>query len=960
MQSEFEIIDGFLDKYHGMETHVIIPDDVTEIGGWAFSCCTNLTSIKIPDNVTAIGERAFSGCINLESVIIPGSVKEIGTAAFSGCTNLTSVVLSQGIRIIGYYAFEDCTGLTSIIIPHGVTEVGGNLFKGCINLTSVFMPDSVEDMPWRGEGTFNGCPNVTIICSEGSLTHRYCVDKQVHFIFDYQFEAFHGMLPQGIEILSSPFLADEEKPYIFISYSHNDRDLILPIIKTLYEAGWKIWYDEGLTIGDKYDETLEEHVKNCSAFLLFVTEHSIDSLYVKENEIPWAIDFCKPIIKCLLDEGTDYEIREESVIATVSPIDIESAFETVRGLDKGERREAKGISVAVNPADRDGAGGDGFAYCLYSAESTSAANAILLEARNSGCTLYDAIKDGIDKEKLRNCACLIVFLDKAFLSDEHLLETLIEEYQRGSDLAVCQLEDIEDDDLPQSLLGLHLMQWLNFVHGITMDMNTKLARHLQKRGCRNTSILPGFEYEKADKSIVIKRYTGMDPNPRLESVYGEATVEIIADKAFKNCIHLKTFTIPDGITKIGIEAFKGCAGLESISIPDSVTEIGFTAFMDCSSLTAITMSDSVTSIRRNTFCNCTNLVSMLIPDNVTLIEDTAFENCTNLSSIIIPHGVTDIKHETFKNCRRLNTIILSDKTTMISYEAFENCISLTSIDIPDTVTVIGKEAFKGCINLASITLPNSVTKIEAEAFSGCSSLTSIIIPESVTEFSGAFRDCTSLVSVTIPNSVTSISSAFCGCTSLTSITISDSVKKIDGAFNGCKGLTSITLPDGVESIICAFSGCTSLTSITIPDSVMDISGAFRDCINLASITIPDNVIKIGFEAFKGCINLVSVTIPDSVTMIEYEAFSGCTNLTSIVLSDGVRYIRDDAFSDCPKLCITCPPDSYVWEYCKDNDIPVKASIDTVNNDDKMTGSSLGSDQNKPSRSGFFSRLFGKK
>ncbi len=959
MQSEFEIIDGILDKYQGTESHVIIPDDVTEIGGWAFSCCTNLTSITIPDKVTAIGERAFSGCVNLDSIVIPGSVKEIGNDAFDGCTNLTSVTLSEGIRKIGYYAFEGCTGLTSISIPHGVTEIGGNAFKGCINLTTIVMPDSVEDMPWMGDGAFDGCPKVTVICSEGSLTHRYCADKHVHSIFDYQYEAFHGMLPEGIEMLASPFLADEEKPYIFISYSHKDRDLILPIIKSLYESGWKIWYDEGLTIGDRYDETLEEHVKNCSAFLLFVTEHSLDSLYVKENEIPWAIDFGKPIIKCMLDEGTDYEIHEGSVIATVSSMNIESALETVSGLDKGERREAKGISVAVNPANRSGAGGDGYAYCLYSARSSSAAKAIMLEARNSGCTLYDAVKDGTDEEKLRNSACLIVFLDKAFLSDEYLTETLIEEFQTGKDLAVCQLEDIQDDDLPQRLLGLHLMQWLNFAHGITMDMNTKLARHLQKRGCRNTSILPGFEYEKTDKGIVIKRYSGLDPNPRLESVYGEATVETIANRAFENCTHVKTITISDG-----------------------VTEIGIAAFMNCSSLTAITMPNSVTAIRRRTFSNCASLVSMIIPDNVTLIEDAAYENCTELSSIIIPDGVTAIKHETFINCRKLKSIILSDKTTVIGYEAFENCTSLTSIDLPDTLTEIGKEAFKGCINLASITIPNYMTKIEGGVFEGCSSLTSVIIPESVTNISGAFRECTnlvsvtipesvtdisgafkgctSLVSVTIPDSVTSISSAFSGCTSLTSITIPDSVTEIVGAFEGCTNLTSIKIPDNVESISWTFCGCTSLTSITIPDSVTKISWAFRDCISLTSIKIPDNVAEIGFEAFKGCTNLVSVTIPDSVTTIKEEAFRGCTNLTSIVLSDYVGYIQDDAFSDCPNLCITCPPGSYVWEYCKDNDIPVKALVDTIHSDNKVLDRSSKPGQDKSSRPGLFARLFGRR
>lgn len=201
--------------------------------------------------------------------------------------------------------------------------------------------------------------------------------------------------------MSSFFLADEEKPFVFISYSPKDRDIILDIITPLYEAGWKIWYDEGLTIGDRYDETLKEHIRNCSVFLLFVTNHSRESRYIRENEIPWAIEFDKPIIKCIFDKEIDCDFSKVSFIETVSPLEIKSVFERVNGLSKGKEREAKGISVVVNPADRlDVVDGD-FAYCLYADDAAACARSILLEARNSGCTLYDAVINAEDEDKLQ-------------------------------------------------------------------------------------------------------------------------------------------------------------------------------------------------------------------------------------------------------------------------------------------------------------------------------------------------------------------------------------------------------------------------------------------------------------------------------------------------------------------------------------------------------------------------------
>ena len=45
------IYDGVF-QYNTVICSVVIPDNVTSIGGWAFSQCSNLTSIEIPDRVT--------------------------------------------------------------------------------------------------------------------------------------------------------------------------------------------------------------------------------------------------------------------------------------------------------------------------------------------------------------------------------------------------------------------------------------------------------------------------------------------------------------------------------------------------------------------------------------------------------------------------------------------------------------------------------------------------------------------------------------------------------------------------------------------------------------------------------------------------------------------------------------------------------------------------------------------
>ncbi len=72
-------------------TDLVIPDDVTYIGGNAFRCCMNLTSVTIGDHVRSIGLGAFMECSNITSIIIGEDVTSIDRLVFYRCTKVTSV-----------------------------------------------------------------------------------------------------------------------------------------------------------------------------------------------------------------------------------------------------------------------------------------------------------------------------------------------------------------------------------------------------------------------------------------------------------------------------------------------------------------------------------------------------------------------------------------------------------------------------------------------------------------------------------------------------------------------------------------------------------------------------------------------------------------------------------------------------------------------------------------------------
>lgn len=781
---------------------------------------------------------------NDTSPVIPDDVTSIGNEAFRNRKKLMAVTLPNGVREIGEYAFDNCTALESVVLPDGVREIGKCAFNSCIGMVYAVIPASVEKI---GEYAFDNCPDLTIVCRENSYVHRYCADNHYPYLFDYQFEAFNGVIPSGIEKLNSPFLADEEKPYIFVSYSHRDRDEVLRIIKLLYESGWKIWYDEGLTIGDRYDETLESHVKNCAAVLLFATTNSFGSSYIRENELPWAARYDKPVIQCVLDEGAEHELGENA--ETVSEEGIEPALERVSGLVKGERRVARGILVAVDPSAREMESGGNFAYCLYTERNSAVAQTVLFEARSSACAVYDAVENGADEEKLRRCACLIVFLERAFLSDPSMMRILTDAWTAGRDIAVLQTEALADEDLPRELAGLHKVQWLNIAEGITADVYTKLVRHLQKQGCRNDAVLPGFEYDKTAEGIVIRKYTGMDANPKIENRYGGIPVIEIADEAFDRCAYLKSVSLPAELRKIGRAAFSKCARLTSIVIPDSVTRIGEDVFRECGSL-----------------------ISAVIGRGVKVIPESAFIHCRDLESVTLSDGTEKIGDYAFCWCERLKTIRIPDSLTHIGEHAFEHCGRLTSIAVPQGVAEIGRYAFASCSRMTSVVLPDGLEELCSNTFESCMALTSVNIPKHLRKIGWAvFNGCRSLSSVTIPEEVTEIcESAFSSCENITSVVIPRSVTVIGNwAFSCCKNLTSVEIGEGVRKIgEHAFFYC-ALTSVKIPDGVTEIGkSAFCDNTDLTLVEIGSSVKMIGEDVFENCEN-VTVLCPSGSYARQY-------------------------------------------------------------------------------------------
>lgn len=67
------------------------------------------------------------------------------------------------------------------------------------------------------------------------------------------------------------------EPYIFISYAHRDSEIMYPILATLSEKGYRIWYDEGIEPGAEWTDDIANHIAGSAVILAFISPRSMDS-----------------------------------------------------------------------------------------------------------------------------------------------------------------------------------------------------------------------------------------------------------------------------------------------------------------------------------------------------------------------------------------------------------------------------------------------------------------------------------------------------------------------------------------------------------------------------------------------------------------------------------------------------------------------------------------------------------
>ena len=228
----------------------------------------------------------------------------------------------------------------------------------------------------------------------------------------------------------------------------------------------------------------------------------------------------------------------------------------------------------------------------------------------------------------------------------------------------------------------------------------------------------------------------------------------------------------------------------------------------------------------------------------------------------------------------------------------------TAIDTP-----LFGSVFAGNQEVRSIVLSNQLYRLHSGQFERCRKLREVDLPVYLEELPDrVLMDCSSLQKLSVPGGVRRIgASAAAGCTGLKHLRLPLELEELgEAAFSGCEALEELHLPPHLRRMGArCFRECRALEEVTVPGSLRVLpERTFQNCTDLEKAVLHAGVERIGAEAFASAesVALLHVWIPETVTDIAPGAFErpGGTVLHGASGSEAEAYAKKNQLPFCPE------------------------------------------------------------
>lgn len=901
-------------KYSYTQFSMVLPARTNKVGEYAFANMTYLTSITMNDGLEEISDYMFYDDQRLEVVTIPAAVKTIGKSAFYHCgwyNDTFTVTFEEGsqLKTIGEGAFASTSSSytsdsIALELPQGLESIGYQAFYGA-NFASITIPNTVKFIgaqAFANSSSWSTSKLESVVFADGGTEDLVLGTEDPNHVDSYYgtfvgsvFEACNSLvsvaLPERLVYIGASTFEDC-KNLTTVTFGENSR------LKHIGSKAFAYTAIENLTIP-----------KSVSNGEVLVNEAGTKEfrLGVAKNAF-YAMGSLQVLS---FEEGGSEPLSFGN-----------SAFEYTSKLTT--------LNLPARVSDYTNANGEvvkGISASTFNQSSESKLTAINVEDGGQQYCSVDGVLYTADKKVLVLCpagktdkvtveATVELIADQAF---ENAKTTEVEFASYGAqgcnDMVIGVKAFYKASGITQIILPDNVVEIKEDAFGQCVALQSiTLSANLKEF---NSNILTGTNIQIINISASNPDYSSQDG-----VVFSKDMKTLVL---YPSTLEAESYTVPAGVTAIGVRAFENNKHLKSVVLPAGLTTIGEAAFNGCSYLANVVFPNSLEMIEARAFNSCSNLGAITFEEGGTgalLIEDYAFQSA-GITEVKLPANLSTLGASAFYRCSQLaNLTFASDcKLDSMSDGVFDGCSALQNVVLPQGVAEIGSHTFRNCTALVSVTFGEGLVKIGSGTFVGCSNLEKVSLPASlVTMGTDTFAECSSLKSVAIAQGAQLSyipEGTFYKCTALERFIIPASVAYIEdclydedynhpysehyGAFQGCSNLRSVTFEEGSRCKNIgnfAFHGCSKLEAFAIPTAVSHLGiSAFQNCTSLVEIVIPSTATVYGRDLFNGCSSLERVSLNEKATALSKGMFENCTSLKQLDIPASVTSFGDSLLSN---------------------------------------------------------------
>ena len=459
----------------------------------------------------------------------------------SGEVVIPKTIGGYEVKKISDGAFQNCTGITSIVIPDSVISIGGSTFSGCTSLAEIVIPDSVTSI---GGYAFSYCTSLTEIVIPDSVT---TIGES----------AFSGCA--SLAEIVVPDSVTEIGEYAFSGCTSLSK---VKLPKNLTGINWGVFSD----CTSLAEITVSPDNKNYSSVdgVLFNKDGSELIIYPKGNgrsayTVPdgvtsisgSAFSGCTSLTEIVIpDSVTTIGKSAFSGCTSLSKVDLPKKLTTI------EAYTFSGCSSLESIVIPEGVTAIGtwleYEKTYYSSSFSGCKSLKEIIIPDSVTAIGDSAFYGctsLSKVKLSNN--LRIIQERTFSGCTSLKEIVI----------------------PDSVTAIYYEAFSNCIslESITIGSGVESLGDEWIASCRRL--------ENITVSPENKTYSSVD-GVLFNKDKSELSAYPIGNKR-------SSYTIPDGVEKIGKKAFYGCRYIESLTIPVSVAEIEASALGNCYDIRAV-------------------------------------------------------------------------------------------------------------------------------------------------------------------------------------------------------------------------------------------------------------------------------------------------------------------------------------------------------------------------------------